>query len=245
MMRLSLNAAFAIAAIVGSAALAEQMSPKVVMSQSERTIDYSAAVPDTFGDWTLVPSIKLVVPVEPDSLANKIYSQMVGRAYSDREGNIVMLLMAYGPRQSDALQLHRPELCYVASGFRVLPPTTTQIQLGDAVLPIELRRMVALREGRVERISYWMRIGNDIVSNLIDRQVTKLRYGLQGLIPDGVLIRVSTVNVDEAAAEKLHGKFLKDLIRNVDGNNLKYFVGNNQVRHDRIAHGTAPTAPVD
>ena len=33
-----------------------------------------------------------------------------------------MLMIAYGESQSDRLQLHHPEVCYTAQGFRVTRP---------------------------------------------------------------------------------------------------------------------------
>ena len=40
-----------------------------------------------------------------------------------------MLSIAYGKNQSDALQLHKPEICYPAQGFTLLAKQNTPLDL--------------------------------------------------------------------------------------------------------------------
>jgi EpsI family protein len=201
------------------------MKTKSVIIDGKAEPDYAKLIPEEFGDWKLLPQIRLVVPIEEDALANRIYSQMVGRAYADKAGNTVMLLMAYGPKQVDKLQLHRPEICYVAEGFRVSGLQAAQLEVEPGRPSLNVSKLVARRENRVERITYWMRVGDDVVSTLFRRQMTSLRYGLQGLIPDGVLIRVSTINLDEASSNEVHARFLRDMLVTVRHADLRHFVG--------------------
>lgn len=229
-MKLAVHSALAAVAILCAVVAAHALTVKTMIADRDGEPPYEKLVPDEFGDWKLVPSIRLVTPVEPDALANRVYSQMIGRGYTDRAGNLVMLLVAYGPRQLDKTQLHRPEICYVAEGFEVSKSTPADIDLGEGGRMLHVRKMVARRENRTERITYWMRVGDDIVSTLLDRQVTKLRYGLRGFIPDGVLIRVSTINLDARTADQVQTKFLRDLMRTVPDNQLRSFVGNEAVR---------------
>lgn len=234
-MRLTIHAILAALAILGSVVLAQSMTAKTLMADRDGEPNYAALVPEQFGDWTIIPSLRLVMPEDSEDLSNQIYSQMFGRGYSDKSGNVVMLLVAYGPRQSDRLQLHRPEICYVAQGFRVSSSVPATLDLGEGGSALSVRRMVAQREGRTERITYWMRVGGNVVSTLFGRQVTKLRYGLQGLIPDGVLIRVSTINMDEKTAAEVQDRFLRDFMKSVANKDLPHFVGNQAVRSNRFA----------
>jgi len=234
-LKLTVHSALAAVAILCAVVGAQALTVKTVIAERDGQPPYADLVPEQFGDWKLVPSLRLVTPTEPDALANRIYSQMIGRGYTDSAGNIVMLLVAYGPRQSDKLQLHMPEICYVAEGFRVSNSTPTKIDLGEGGQMLDVRKLVAQRENRVERITYWMRVGDDVVSTLLDRQVSKLRYGLQGLIPDGVLVRVSTINVDAQTADQLQTKFLADLLKTVPDSQLKYFVGSEAIRSSAFA----------
>jgi EpsI family protein len=220
-----LNTALAALVVMAVALAAYVMKTKSPLIDKAAEPDYAALVPESFAGWRLVPQIRLVTPVEDDALANRIYSQMIGRAYVDNDGNTVMLLIAYGPRQIDRLQLHRPEICYIAEGFRVsgLTPFSAAILPDGGVLP--LSKLVARREGRVERITYWMRIGDDVVSTLFRRQLTTLGYGLRGVIADGVLVRVSSINVDADTADEVHQRFLRDMLAAVDKGQLKQFIG--------------------
>lgn len=229
-MKLWLHAALAGLLILSTAAAGEVFKAKTLLADRQGQADYASVVPDEFGDWKLVPSIRLVTPADDDSLAKQIYAQMVGRAYRDKAGNTVMLLIAYGPRQSDRLQLHRPEICYVAEGFRVTRPEATQLDGVNGLGPLKVSRLVAQREGRTERITYWMRIGDDVVSTLLGRQAVKLRYGLQGVIPDGVLFRISTINMEPAASDQVQAAFLRDLFGAMKNENIVHLLGSQTLK---------------
>ena len=105
--------------------LATVLAPRQLMARTSASPSLETVIPRQFGTWTLVPEISPVRPadsdayVQPDPLAGKIYSQEVGRGYSDGHGNIVMLMVAYGPVQNYRLKSHRPEICYTANGFRI------------------------------------------------------------------------------------------------------------------------------
>jgi EpsI family protein len=45
------------------------------------------------------------------------------------QGYRIMLSIAYGKNQSDALQLHKPEICYPAQGFTLLAKQNTPLDL--------------------------------------------------------------------------------------------------------------------
>ena len=81
-----------------------------------------------------MPEISPVKPTEglfSQTRFRKIYSQEVGRGYSDGHGNIVMLLVAYGPVQNYRLKSHRPEICYTANGFRISEKTEAAFSYRD------------------------------------------------------------------------------------------------------------------
>jgi EpsI family protein len=149
----------------------------------------------------------------------------VGRGYTDGHGNIVMLMVAYGPVQNYRLRAHRPEICYTAAGFRIFDKTDTTISYRDGAAPIKITRMIAERESRFEPVSYWMRVGNDISNGAIDHQLSRLKYGLRGIIPDGALVRVSTIGLPREAAFKLQDQFIRDLLAAVPPQELKFFTG--------------------
>jgi len=195
------------------------------MARTAEAFDIDKNIPRQFGEWMPVPGVRIVEPPGSDTLSHEIYNQEIGRGYVDRDGHVIMLLIAYGASQSDRLQLHRPEICYTAQGFRVSKPFETAFSYRVGLPPMSLMHLVAQREGRVEPVSYWMRIGNDVATGIIARQVLKLKYGLRGFIPDGALIRVSTVGVSEEAAFALEAKFIEDLMNAVDPAARNFLVG--------------------
>ena len=218
-------------AILGSAALDEALKPRELMASASTVPNLETVIPRKFGQWTLVPNIGLVTPSGPtgyvrqQELSAKIYSQEVGRGYTDGAGHVVMLLVAYGPIQDYRLKAHLPEVCYGAAGFRVSGKTVTKISYGDDAAPLALSRVTTAKEGRFEPVTYWMRIGHDVVTGVFDRQMARMKYGLQGLIPDGALFRVSTVGMTEEASYRLQDQFIRDLIAAIPAQNQRFFVG--------------------
>src|SRR6266516_4718598 len=200
-------------AIVGCAVLATVLAPRQLMARTSASPSLETVIPRQFGTWTLVPEISPVRPadpdayVQPDPFAGKIYSQEVGRGYTDGHGNIVMLMVAYGPVQNYRLKAHRPEICYTANGFRVFDKSDTAVSYKDGSAPIKTMRLIAERESRYEPLTYWMRVGNDISNTVFEHQLSRLKYGLRGMIPDGALIRVSTIGLPREASFKLQDQF--------------------------------------
>jgi EpsI family protein len=232
MMKISrVQIVFASVALLASALFAEVLAPRELMARASASLDLDKAIPRQFGEWTLVPNVTPVTPadpegfVDPDANSSRIYSQEVGRAYVDRSGNIVMLLVAYGPVQNYRLKAHRPEMCYTAAGFRVSEKHFTELSYNGNDHPLKLARLTAERESRFEPISYWMRVGNDITTGVIDRQIIRIKYGLRGLIPDGALIRVSTLGLSEQASYTVQDQFIRDLLAAVDPQARKFFTG--------------------
>jgi len=208
--------------------LGEAFKPQQLMASPSTVLDLEKAIPRQFGEWKYVPSVGLVTPTDApdaDRRGSGIYSQEVARGYADRAGNVVMLLVAYGPVQDGRLKAHFPEVCYNAAGFRVSAKITAGVTYQDGAAPLILSRLTAVKERRFEPISYWMRVGNDVATGVFDRQMARLKYGLRGLIPDGALIRVSTVGLAEDVSYRLQDQFIRDLITAVPPENRKFFVG--------------------
>ena len=217
-------------AILGAAVLAEVLAPRELMARTSASLDLEKVIPKQFGMWRLATGIAPVTPSDPEGYVqadpfSKIYSQEVGRSYIDGQGNIVMLMVAYGPVQNFRLKAHRPEMCYTAAGFRVSPKTNTEMSYRNDAPPLKLARVIAERESRFEPVSYWMRVGNDITTGVIDRQIIRLKYGLREIIPDGALMRVSTIGLSAEESYKLQERFIRDLLGAVAPQELKFFTG--------------------
>ena len=85
--------------------------------------------------------------------------------------------------------------------------------------------MTAERESRLEPVTYWMRVGNDIATGPVESQIIQLKYGLHGIIPDGAVIRVSTIGLAPEASFKLQDQFIRDLLAAIPPQEVKFFTG--------------------
>jgi EpsI family protein len=184
------------------AALAgEWLRPTYRLSEHKAPIALNTQVPEAFGDWRIDRSITPVVP-DPSLQAalDVLYSQTLARTYINAKGQRVMLSIAYGSDQSnEATAVHRPEFCYSAQGFRVQVTGTAELQIGTLRVPTQ--RLVAKLGQRVEPISYWVTLDEDATLPGMGRRIQQLRYGLRGQIPDGMLMRVSSISGATASAE--------------------------------------------
>ena len=204
-LRRSALAAFALAVcLVLSAAW-----PRPEMAQE--TPDLSS-LPQRFGEWQIDPSMVPLSP-SPDVAAqlDQIYDQIVARTYVNGRGERVMLSIAYGGDQRDALQAHLQEVCYRAQGFVV--SGLEEVHTPVAGQPMTLTRMLATRGPRSEPVSYWLTMGDEIVRHRGERLLLQIRYGLtRRQIPDGLMVRVSNLGTDTAASYRLHQEFLEALM---------------------------------
>ena len=225
-----IQAILASIALLAAAVFAQVLAPRELMARTSASLNLEQIIPKQFGIWSVVPSISPVTPEDPEGYvadvnSSRIYSQEVGRSYTDGRGNIVMLMVAYGPVQNFRLKAHRPEMCYTAAGFRVSAKTSAEVLYRDGAAPLQVAHVIAQRESRFEPISYWMRVGNNITTGVIDRQWIRLMYGLRGIIPDGALMRVSTIGLPQQASYRLQDQFIRDLLAAIAPEDRKFFTG--------------------
>jgi EpsI family protein len=163
--------------------------------------------------------------VSPDvaKTLDTIYDKTLSRTYVNDSGQRVMLSLAYGANQSRALQLHKPEVCYVAQGFRVTKLEKAEMQVGQSHLPV--MKMVAVQGARNEPIIYWMRVGDDVARGWLEQNKVRLKYGLGGEIPDGLLFRVSNISTDVAESYSLQEDFVNALLRAVGERDRGVLIG--------------------
>jgi EpsI family protein len=143
-------------------------------------------------------------------MIEKLYDQTLSRTYVNPRGERVMLSIAYGGDQSKTLQLHLPEVCYVAQGFQMMK--TGDGELGTRYGALPVKRLVARQNERNEPITYWITIGDKAVLSGIQQKLQRLAYGLSGKIPDGMLVRVSTIQASEADAWRLQDRFVTEML---------------------------------
>ena len=197
--------------MASAAALSVVARPTVELAQRD-VINLDSMVPATFGSWSIDPTVvPIAPPPEVQATLEKAYDQTLARTYVDAAGRRVMLSVAYGGRQNEAMQMHRPEICYPAQGLQVLEPgVDSQMQTPFGPLPV--RRLVAGAGNRFEPITYWLIVANQRTRFGISHRLMTLKYGLTGQIPDGMLIRVSSRGRDTETQYRLHQEFIDALL---------------------------------
>ncbi len=204
--------ALTLAALMCTASLASiAVRPSQKAADKGKAISLEAVVPKGFGDWTELPeqSAQVVNP-QTKELLDKLYSQLLSRTYVNKQGYRIMLSMAYGDDQRGGLQAHRPEVCYPAQGFKL-------DKVEDGVLAtsygkIEVRRLNTSYGTRIEPVTYWLTVGDEVVRSRLDKRIAQIRLGLTGQIPDGLLFRISSIDGDEARAFATQQKFVADMM---------------------------------
>ncbi len=208
--RLRVRSLVIAALMLGAVGAAHVATPRIHLADQGPKLELEVAFPKQFGDWRIDTAMPVVLPA-PDvqAVLNKIYNQVLSRTYINTKGERVMLSVAYGGDQSDGTRAHRPEVCYPAQGFQMLSNTAASYPIAGQQLPV--RTLVAKLGGRVEPISYWVVVGEELALSGTEQKLAQLRYGVRGLIPDGLLMRVSTIGSDAPAAYRVHQHFLSDL----------------------------------
>lgn len=179
-------------------------------------------VPKTIGKWQFETASGLVVPTE-DQLANAVYSNMLTRVYSSGEGPPVMLLVAQSGSQTGVIQIHRPEVCYPATGFTLSPIRPYSIDLANR--SIVANSLEAVNGQRDEDILYWTRIGDHLPSSWAEQRLAVARDNLNRKVPDAALVRLSTIGMERNAAEAMLGQFARTMLGSMTPSARRVLVG--------------------
>jgi EpsI family protein len=213
-----------LAAAGGAAALTPRRQMSLVNGAK-----FEDAIPLEFAGWTKRDTNALVVPESENSLSAQLYSEVLGRLYTRGEDDYVMMLIAYGDTQNDLLQLHRPEVCYPAFGFEVTQSNRTDIALGNGV-SVPGRALSATSPGRTEHITYWTRIGEYLPADGNEQRMMKLQSEFAGIVPDGVLVRISSAVQEPADAFALNQAFAADLVAATKASMKPALIGTEKTR---------------
>lgn len=172
-------------------------------------------VPKRIGDWSFLTTSGLVVPTE-DTLSAALYSQLLTRVYTNGDEPPIMLLVAQSGGQSGILQIHRPEFCYPATGFQLSPIVPISLPSGDS--QIQANSLTATLPGRAEQIVYFTRVGSSMPLTWANQRLAVAIDNLKGVIPDAVLTRISTVDVNHEAAMARLARFAEQMLAAMGAN---------------------------
>ncbi|MGQ0277047.1 exosortase-associated protein EpsI, V-type [Sphingopyxis sp. Q841] len=166
-------------------------------------------VPRQFGRWTSISESGVVLP-PPDALRDRLYDNLVTRVYASASGVSVMMLLAYNNAQDGVLQLHRPETCYPVGGYALSGTREVDIPVGGRRIPANF--FTATGPDRVEQVQYFTRLGDAFPRNWAEQRMAVIRANIAGDIPDGMMMRVSTLGMDAPEAETLLDEFSRSFI---------------------------------
>jgi EpsI family protein len=211
-------------ALVAASAVAYARTPRDAQ-MAIRDGELEKIIPYTIGIWQFETASGLVLP-PPDALAEKLYSQQLTRVYVADNMPAVMLLIAYGNSQNGMLQLHRPEVCYPASGYSLSQTRILDVPIHQG-RAIPTRRFTANSATRVEQLLYWTRIGDQLPVSWAAQRLAVVEANLAGIIPDGALVRLSTISAAPADADRLLAQFAAAMIDAVSPRGRRLLIGRN------------------
>lgn len=219
---------------VATSALAAFMTPDQFLVEANGRLHLENQIPKSFGEWRQDETVLgAVVNPQQQAVIDAIYSETLSRTYVNRTGQRIMLSVAYGDDQRDGLQVHKPEVCYPAQGFQLNAVHKDHFLFEGVSLPVK-RVETVLGAQRYEPVTYWIMVGEVPVLGGTDKKVAEMKYGFRGLVPDGLLFRVSMINRDSASAYAIEDQFLRDMIPHLDSSVLGRYFGN------EIARATHP-----
>jgi EpsI family protein len=150
------------------------------------------------GDWQFTTPNGLVLP-PADQMRDHLYNAILTRNYVSPTQLPVMFLVAYNGKQDGMLQVHRPEVCYPAAGYELLSERMISLDAGDGLV-VPGHYISARSNSRHEQLIYWTRIGNDFPVRWWAQHWAVAKENLKGRVPDGVLVRFSTIAPDDNTA---------------------------------------------
>uniref|UniRef100_UPI0015777719 exosortase C-terminal domain/associated protein EpsI n=1 Tax=Sphingomonas bacterium TaxID=1895847 RepID=UPI0015777719 len=188
-----------------------------VRTRMATNIDLNKAIPARFGPWQVTRETVTQVSATPDDLigdSTDQYDQLLSRAYTNAQGAQVMLMLAYKGHQEQENKVHRPEICYVAQGFVLGDKRQETVDVAGRAARVSF----FLGRGiyRDEQVAYWIRSGAETVSDGWGLRLSLVRAAMRNVVPDGILVRVSTIvpdrQSDPAQARAMLVSFLRDMV---------------------------------
>lgn len=223
-MKLSFKNLVLIALMLISAGLGARLRPTINMADELPPINLGAMVPTTFGEWKEQVNItEQIINPQQKQMLDKLYSETLSRTYVDRAGYSIMLTIAYGKNQSDTLAMHKPEVCYPAQGFTLLSKQPLGLDIQGS--PIAITRLTTSLGQRFEPITYWTVVGDRIITGTTSKKLAEINYALHNRIPDGMLVRLSSIDKVTDNAFAIQAQFANQLAQAIPVEHRRRFVG--------------------
>jgi EpsI family protein len=212
-------------------AIASWLKPHFTWYEHIGSPQFEQVVPKSFGDWIEVTEANSSSVVNPEvqEAVNNLYTQVVSRVYEQKTtGRRIILSLAYGDNQTFSKQLHRPESCYSSQGFKINNLYEEKINVINR--PMMVNRMSANIGSRVEQVTYWIRIGDRVISGPpAVLNISRLEMGLKGYVTDGLLFRVSELTEDDNLSHPFQDQFINDFLHALSPNQQAMLIGSSNI----------------
>lgn len=194
--------------VAGSAVMA---NPRDRLAVDLGPLGLDENIPRQIGEWMVDRSITPVLPsADVQDRLDKLYNSIFSRTYVNASGERIMFMIAYGADQADRMTLaHLPESCYSSQGFEISPTVASHVDLPQR--SIGIAKLRTRRGTRVEPVTYWTTVGEYSFNEEVGRRWARARYAFRGIIPDGMLVRVSSINANEDEAFASQARFISQL----------------------------------
>lgn len=217
-----------LALMLAASGTALALRPTHKIADQGPKVDLEAMIPHAFADWhEEKQSSAQIVDPQTKEMIDKLYSQTLTRTYVNAYGYRVMLSIAYGSDQNDSSQVHKPEICYPAQGFTLHSKQAGSLAIDDGSIPVI--RILTTLGARSEPVTYWTTIGDRVVQGGINKKLIEMSYGLTGKIPDGTLIRVSSIDTDVDQAYQIQNQFSARMLAALAPEHRQRLTGNLQL----------------
>ncbi|MEO6824264.1 MAG: exosortase-associated protein EpsI, B-type [Nitrosospira sp.] len=197
--------------MLAASGLALALRPTYKIAEQHSPIDLELIIPRTFGEWRAEQeNLVQIVDPQQQEVIDKIYTQTLSRTYVNSRGYRIMLAIAYGDDQRDTMQVHYPEVCYPGQGFSLRDKQNGMLMTANGAIPVT--RLLTSLGPRNEPVTYWTTIGDRVVRSSIQKKLAEMSYGLNGKIPDGMLIRFSSIDANVANAYEMQTQFADQML---------------------------------
>ncbi len=210
-------------ALVAAAAVAIALTPRRLTDPIARD-ELDHAVPNVIGRYRFATVSGLVMPPQ-DEISERIYDQVLTRVYVADDVPPMMLLIAYGSAQDSGLQLHRPEVCYPASGYEISGIREIGLKGLRPGTDVQATFLTAARGSHTEQVLYWTRIGQHFPNSGWQEKSAIISANIGGSLPDGVLVRVSIQSPDRAEALRLVEGFNTAMVASLGARGRRLLLG--------------------
>ena len=197
--------------MLAASGLALALRPTDKIAAHDPSLDLETIVPLEFGDWRAEKENRVaMVDPQQQEFIDQIYTQTLNRAYVNNKGYRIMVAIAYGDDQRDSMQMHYPEVCYPAQGFSLQGKEKGTLTTENGLIPVT--RILTNLGQRNEPVTYWTTVGDQVFRGGIQKKLVEIGYGLNGQIPDGMLIRISSIDPEAPNAFQMQAQFADQML---------------------------------